>query len=149
MAKSLHPVKAYAKVAIVSPDGKRALILRRGKTHPSKGGTWDIPGGYVNTDKGERAPTAARREATEEASVSLGPVIVTGVYTKLDTDHHGTAYCIGFLCVAQARSAQVRLSYEHDAFMWVGLADSEMLSQIKPKYRRLLVNALYASAEVS
>jgi 8-oxo-dGTP pyrophosphatase MutT (NUDIX family) len=141
MTKPVYPIKLYSKVAVISPDGTAALILRRSSSHPSKAGEWDIPGGYVNTDKGERAPTAARREAREEGNVSMGPVIVIGSTSRLDTDHHGKAYCIGALCAGQARSWDVRLSSEHDAYQWVTLQDAG-LQAIKPKYRRLVTLAL-------
>ncbi len=62
-------VEVVARVAAVDPQGRVLLTQRAGRDY------WVLPGGHV--DPGEPLPTAARREAAEEAQVpvEVGPLL--------------------------------------------------------------------------
>jgi ADP-ribose pyrophosphatase YjhB (NUDIX family) len=132
------PVRLYSKVAVTDEKG-RVLVLRRSRSHRSKGGKWDLPGGIVNVEKGERAPRAARRETREETSLELGAVSAVGLFcdTQTGKDAGKPAYCIGVLCTAPFKSGTVKLSYEHDAWHWAepGCA---LVATMPEKYQNLI-----------
>lgn len=131
----------YAKVAIIDETG-RVLLLRRSKTHKSKAGRWDLPGGMVEIKRGEKPLPAARREAREEAGVRMGEIRAVGMVTNLETGHRGTSYCVGILAAGLILSdpAAIKLSSEHDAYVWAfpGMAE---LGDLQPKYRALVRQA--------
>ena len=131
----------YAKVAIIDECG-RVLLLRRSSTHKSKAGRWDLPGGMVEVKRGEKPLAAARREAREEAGVRLGEIRAVGMVTNLETGHRGTSYCVGIMAAGLILSdpAAVKLSSEHDAYVWAFPGMPE-LSDLQPKYRALVRQA--------
>src|SRR6188508_1598398 len=68
-----HPITLGARVILLRGD--EVLLIR----HTYRQG-WYFPGGGV--DKGETLEMAARREAEEEAYVTLGEVSLLGVYAN-------------------------------------------------------------------
>lgn len=137
-------MRVYAKVAITDQYG-RVLMLRRSATHPTKAGAWDLPGGIVMAAYGEKPPAAARREAAEETSLRLGTVTACMVVTGIDARplDPKPAYCAGILCTAPALTTDVRLSSEHDMYVWADERDATLVGLLQPKYQAL---ARYAQA---
>lgn len=85
-----HPMTLGARVALIR-DGE-VLLIR----HTYRKG-WYLPGGGV--DKGESLEDAARREAEEEAGVSVGELYLLGVYSNLaekESDHVGIFHTTNF-----------------------------------------------------
>jgi 8-oxo-dGTP diphosphatase len=66
------PKELVTAVEVIAHRGdKLALVSVRGWG-------WDLPGGHV--ESGESPAEAVRREATEEAGITIGPVTVVGCY---------------------------------------------------------------------
>jgi 8-oxo-dGTP pyrophosphatase MutT (NUDIX family) len=96
-----------SSVAVVVEDARgRVLLLLRGPTDPWMPGRWNLPGGKI--ESGETVHEAARREALEEASLSVFamlPIARIGGLTVLRADDW---------------AGRVRLADgEHSRWVWV------------------------------
>jgi ADP-ribose pyrophosphatase YjhB (NUDIX family) len=68
--------------ALVVDDEGRLLLVRR--AHDPHGGTWDVPGGFLNED--EHPLDALRRELVEETGLAVEPVD----FVDVRLDRYGT-----------------------------------------------------------
>ncbi|MEO8540278.1 MAG: NUDIX domain-containing protein [bacterium] len=85
-----HPITLGARVILIREN--QVLLIR----HTYRQG-WYFPGGGV--EKGESLDTAARRETEEEASATVGELILLGVYSTFaegKTDHLAMFYSRDF-----------------------------------------------------
>ncbi|HUS26421.1 MAG TPA: NUDIX hydrolase [Nevskiaceae bacterium] len=113
-----------AKVIIVNQNNE-ILLLRRSKTDTRRPGQWDLPGGWV--DEGEEVGAAAVREAQEEAGINLtAPRLIFAMSEVSDDSDSGT--WIAFT-ERVTKTPAVQLSFEHDAFEWVPIA--QVLSKME------------------
>lgn len=103
-------------------DGKILMVRRAPDDY--LGGYYELPGGGV--DEGETIEAAALREVREETG--LTPAKVLAVFEGFDysTDKKPRVRQVNFLVAAEP--GEVKLSDEHDEYMWV---DTATLMHIK------------------
>lgn len=107
------------KVLIVNEVGE-VLFLRRSQTDTRRPGQWDLPGGKV--EKGEDHKAALIREAAEEAGVAIHkPVAVYAISEPRPP--HGYPTWVFFAEKVRGTPA-VSLSFEHDDYVWMPLAQA-------------------------
>ena len=101
-------------IKVVVRDARgRCLLLKRSMKSKGHPGLWDLPGGKV--DLGESFDAALVREAREETGLSIRVGRVLGA-TEAEAPLKRVIYLV---LEAHAEVGQVRLSDEHDAFVWV------------------------------
>jgi 8-oxo-dGTP diphosphatase len=110
--------RVAAKAVLVNDEGK-VLILREASTYQdgTNMGRYHLPGG--RTEPGEKFFDALRREILEETGLAAEPLrpIYVGEWfpTIRGVRNHITA--IFYAC--KASGSDVRLSDEHDKFVWI------------------------------
>ncbi len=122
------PFALSAKVVIRDKEG-RCLLLKRSMSSKGNPGKWDLPGGKV--DAGEDLEQGLLREVTEETGLTISLQRVLGA-AESESPTKMVAYLI---LEGKLRSGQVRLSSEHDDFVWVdrqGIADIDIAGQFRP-----------------
>ena len=102
-----------SKVLIVNEKGE-VLALRRSQTDERRPGEWDFPGGWVEADEDTLA--AVKREAVEEAGVTLQDPQLVFAFSEMTTEHGSGTWLLYIDHVAS--QPEVKLSYEHDTFAW-------------------------------
>jgi 8-oxo-dGTP diphosphatase len=124
-----------AKVVIVNAAGD-VLLLRRSETDTRRPLEWDLPGG--NVEPGEDIRAAVVRETLEEAGVQLThPTVVYGhSEPRLP---HGLPTWI-FFAEKVAGDPTVTLSFEHDRYIWLPVAQAA--EEVEYPLHRLLLNYL-------
>ena len=135
---SQNPFRLSAKVVIVDADG-RVLLLKRSRASKNNAGTWEFPGG--KTDPGETFDQALLREVNEETGLQISLEHVVGA-GEADWGERKIAYL--FLEARHVNGA-VRLSEEHDAFVWV--KPSELPQQnLAPQFKEFAAGYARRSA---
>ena len=105
--------------AVIFDEQGRCLLIRRSNQCRNFVGKWEWPGGTV--DPGEDFAPAVVREAKEETSLD---VEITGLAGA--TQFEMPAVNVVLLCMeTRLIAGEVRLSEEHDDFVWVPLSDLE------------------------
>ena len=94
----------------------RVLLLRRNQTVQHFPGCWELPGG--KPAPGEGLAKTAELEVCEEAGLYVNP---EGVAGAVEGSVPGKRVVMVIL-EGRASSSKVTLSSEHDAFLWVPLA---------------------------
>jgi 8-oxo-dGTP diphosphatase len=132
------PFHLSAKVVIVGADG-RVLLLKRSRASKNNAGAWEFPGG--KTDPGETFDQALLREVSEETGlqISLRRVVGAG---EADLGERKIAYL--FLEARHVNGA-VRLSEEHDAFVWVKPAELPQ-QNLTPQFKEFAADYARRSA---
>lgn len=105
----------------------RFLFLRRSAQSRRFAGHWEPPGGKM--DSGEAIDQALIREVMEETGLRIGALHVVGA-VEGDTPE---ARFVSVMMEAVAEPGEVRLSEEHDAFVWATPAEAAQL-QLSPIY---------------
>ena len=82
---------------------------------------WDLPGGIV--EDGEDPEEAARRETLEETGLAIDNL---AKFRERTTQKGGRNHRY-VLFTATTNQNDIRLSYEHDKYMWVRNSDLEAL----------------------
>ena len=108
----MDPVLITQKIIILNSEGK-ILSIRRSKTD-NAAFAWDLPGGLI--DKGENLVDAILREVKEEVYIEISKPEILDVFASTSAVN-GYFVCIGYK--AQALSADVKLSWEHDQYEWL------------------------------
>lgn len=125
---SKKPFALSVKVIIRDADG-RCLLLKRSMSSKWNKGKWDFPGGKV--DPGEDFERALLREVVEETGLRITLERVAGS-AESETSNKKVAY---ILLEGQTASGQVRLSSEHDEYIWVSpdeLSKMDLCQQFRP-----------------
>lgn len=124
---SEKPFGLAVKAFVYDGEG-RCLLLQRSRLSTYFGGQWDLPGGKV--DPGENFDAAMLREALEETGLTIS---LTGVAGATEYDMPKVRVVMLFL-EARAIGGEVRLSDEHDEFVWTPrseLFDMDLSDQLK------------------
>jgi 8-oxo-dGTP diphosphatase len=109
-------------VKAIVRDGKgRCLLIRRSSESRHWPGKWDLPGGKV--DAGESFDTALVREIAEETGLKA---VLKGLVGAVEFELPGVRV-VCLVLEAASRSAQVRLSPEHQEYQW---AERRQLGQL-------------------
>ncbi len=108
--------------ALIIDEYGRLLLLRRSAQSAHFAGEWEFPGGKVNP--GERIGEALQREVLEETALEMDPDGVAGV-----TEFELPGVRVVTLCFyARQTGGNVRLSPEHEDFVWADYASLEALT---------------------
>lgn len=121
------------KAVIVNSEGQ-VLILRESPADTYDGNTqsgrYQLPGGKL--DPGETFEACLKREVLEETGLTIDPgepllvgewrPMVRGVQQQI----------IGVFVIAQAKTETVRLSGEHDGYLWIDPAKRADYDVIPP-----------------
>jgi 8-oxo-dGTP diphosphatase len=109
---SEKPFKLSVKV-IIKDDRDRLLILKRSMKSKGNPGKWDLPGGKL--DPGERFDETLIREVYEETGLEIKIQHIAGTAeSEMDT-----AIIIYLIMDAKLVAGKVRLSDEHDDYVWI------------------------------
>lgn len=118
-------LRVAAKAVILNEEGK-VLLLREASTYEegTNLGRYQIPGGRLNP--GESYEDGLKREAKEETGLEVEPLypifvgewrpVIKGVPTQI----------IAIFTVCQAKSGDIVLSEEHDAYEWANPQDVQV-----------------------
>jgi 8-oxo-dGTP diphosphatase len=107
-------------------DG-RYLFVRRSGLSRHYAGKWEPPGGKM--DVGETVDVTLEREVAEETGLRIRDLHVVGA-TEGETEY---ARFVALMMEAVAEPGEVKLSDEHDAFMWVTPVEAVQLD-LSPIY---------------
>jgi len=100
------------KVVVRDEDG-RCLLLKRSMTSAGNPGKSEFPGGKI--DPGESLDEALLREVAEETGLTIS---IQGVAGTAESELP-TAKLVYLILEGRLESGQVRLSEEHDDYLWV------------------------------
>ena len=106
--------RRVASGCLVFHEGN-CLLLRRSALEDTMQGLWEMPAGKIESDLDGSPRENAIRETLEEAGIALGDVAPLGEH---QTD---SKRFYGFLGVSD--TADVELSFEHDAYVWMSTPD--------------------------
>lgn len=111
-------VQQVAMKAVIVHD-KKILLLRESAEHDTntKAGKYQFPGGRI--DPGEPFEQGLRREVMEETGmeIEIGQPIFAGEWFPVIK---GIPYqIVGMFLICRSQTADVRISDEHDAFIWL------------------------------
>src|SRR5580700_8369603 len=97
------------------------LLIRRARLSPEYPGTWDLPGGAV--ESGETLEDALKREVREETrlSVRIARPVDAGIVYGWPAGKRSRVKGVGitYLCTLIRRQAPILSPIEHDRFVWV------------------------------
>lgn len=122
-----------AKCLIRDPSGA-VLTLRRSGTHPYVPFSYDIPGGKI--ESGETPRAGACREVLEEAGIAIPEDELVEIDHRQLDDHFGKNYDLYFYEWRTTTVPAIRLSFEHDEYRWVPLAELDVLEN--PAYMAMI-----------
>ena len=116
-----------------TPQGRRYLILRSARKG-DRPEFWDIPKGLLE-DGEKKAIDAAVREAREESGISDFSQVREFKHTVSYFTRREGKPVPKFVAVflAEAKSDKVKLSWEHDAYLWASFEEAiKKLSPMRP-----------------
>lgn len=115
---STKPYGLAVKAVILDESG-RCLLIRRSAHNKNFVGCWEWPGGKV--DPGEDFAAGLHREVAEETGLTVELTGLAGA-----TSFEMPKVNVVVLCMeSRLISGNVKLSEEHDAFVWVPLTELE------------------------
>jgi len=120
-------------------ENKEILLLRRSKTAQHRALKWDLPGGWVEED--EEPLEACKRELIEETGITAKTIKI--VEETTENIEHGVLQ--RFYAQASVVGSVVKLSYEHDTYIWV--THKEFLDYMKHAPYAAAYKRLYPEAE--
>lgn len=103
------------KAFIFNRSGK-VLIIHRTETAPSKPNCWDLPGGGI--DFGEDPLKSIKREIKEETGLEISELQPFDLTSKINDLGE---FWVSIAYRACAKSENVRLSFEHNDYKWIGV----------------------------
>ena len=128
------PFFLTSRAVILDADG-RCLLLRRSAASRNFAGLWEWPGG--KPDPGEDFSAALRREVREETGLEVAFTGLAGA-----SEFEMTGRRIIMLCLlAKPTGGELKISAEHDQFVWQPLSELsgwEIIEPMKPILKTLL-----------
>lgn len=118
----------------------KVLIVRRAPDD-YLGGYYELPGGGV--DDGESLETSVAREAREETGLEVAEIL--GMFPGFDYTTPKKPHVRQFNFLVRTKSADLKLSSEHDAFQWISLEDVDNLL-LSDSMKKCLIDALELAA---
>ena len=118
----MDPKLFIATKAFIVRDGKVLLLREAGSYQDgTNSGRYDLPGGRLKP--GERFDEALRREVREETGleIEIGAPIAVNEWRPMVRDESWQIVGVFFMCVPAP--GDVRLSEDHDAFLWIDPAE--------------------------
>jgi 8-oxo-dGTP diphosphatase len=106
------PLRLSVKMVIRDKNG-RCLLLKRSMSSKGNPGKWDFPGGKI--DAGENFDEALIREVAEETALKISIQRAVGTANS----ELPTVKVVILILEGRLESGQVRLSSEHDDYVWV------------------------------
>lgn len=116
-----------AKAVILNPRGE-VLIVRRSSTHLHAPLTNDIPGGKV--EPGETMREGLVREIQEEVGIDVTDLPLQLIGSRYFPDYYGREYTVELYLVQLTESVDITLSFEHDQYDWVPLAEASIVAKL-------------------
>lgn len=98
---------------VIRDDNGHCLLLKRSMSSKGNPGKWDLPGGKI--DAGENFEEALLREVAEETGLTISIQHVAGTAES----ELQTIRVVYLILEGRLESGQVRLSSEHDDYVWV------------------------------
>jgi dTDP-4-amino-4,6-dideoxygalactose transaminase/8-oxo-dGTP pyrophosphatase MutT (NUDIX family) len=130
-------IDKFAVGAVVVHE-EQVLLLRRRSDH-FMGGIYELPSGTI--ERGEDPVTALLREVEEETGLNISDVL--GVVSDFDYTSASGANKRQITFVVKVRDvSQLRLSDEHDAFMWAKKDDLFEKDEVDETMTKLCSEAL-------
>lgn len=131
-------VRATTKILIIN-ERDELLILKIGvhTKQPHRSYTLDLPGGFV--DDGESERDGAVREIKEETNIDMNPNDLeliwaeTNYYEDTDASFTHLLYLVGL-----DHTPEVKVSWEHESFMWVKLDEAAEKFEDRPRFRHVV-----------
>ena len=115
-------LRVAAKAVIINEEGK-VLLVREANSYAdgTNVGKYQIPGGRL--DVGESYEEGLKREAKEETGLEVEPMYPVYVGEWRPVIRGEQYQIIAVFTVCKAKSLDIKLSDEHDDFMWVNPAN--------------------------
>lgn len=134
-------LRVAAKAIIVNDEGQ-VLILREASTYKdgTNVGKYHVPGGRIET--GERFMDALHREVQEETGLSVEPLYPVHVDEWHPIIRGEQQQIIGVFLLCKAKAGEVRVSDEHDEFVWVDPKEAIDEYELLPAERNAIDNYL-------
>lgn len=109
--------------AVLQNGNNEILLLRRSESDTRRPLQWDLPGGML--DQGESLENCIIREIQEETNLKatdLYPVFTKTEVRKWENkEGKQTENVVFIFYIGKVSSDNLKLSFEHDKFLWVGL----------------------------
>ena len=112
----------------------RILLLQRAEGH-SEAGSWSVPAGKL--EKGETLEQGAARELFEETGISLEGSSQIQFMGSLYMEKPDISYIFHMFTVHLEKAPEVRLSHEHQNYIWASSSDVEKISLMAGAQRAL------------
>ena len=126
-------VRVGAKGLIRYKD--KFLLLREGADDGTTIGKYQIPGGMV--EPGEDFMNALVREVREETGLRVRPIVPVMVDSWQPTIEGVPYQIFGVFYLCEADSDRVKLSHEHDDYVWVSVNEASKYDTV-PQVAKLL-----------
>lgn len=127
-------------VGALVKDNNKILILRRSPHEKVYPGLWELPSG--KKENLEDCETALRREIFEETGLKVRIDKIFGAFNYLVEKGGGALDTTQVNYIVHPQSANtVKLSEEHDQFVWIGLDDLPKY-KISKESKELIIQAL-------
>ena len=114
------------------------MILKRSIKERIQGGVWEIPGGKL--DEGQDISHAIEREVFEETSLLVTPITRIGYFESeiiSGGPYAGMPYIV-FIGISKMDNGTVKISPEHNDYLWVKLKDFEKYD-LRPEIRKAFI----------
>jgi 8-oxo-dGTP pyrophosphatase MutT (NUDIX family) len=103
-------------------EGTEYLLLRRAEDEPLHPGLWQMVTGTLEPD--ERALACARRELLEETGIEPNRLVVVPYVASFFSPVEDAVHMIPVFAAEAAGDAPVRLSREHQDFIWLPYSEA-------------------------